>query len=553
MKYEKGKLGLIIPSRADGSYNLLGIKEVREWRASLPLNNIKESIKACHDLLHVLHNSHIAPLERLEMLGIIQPTVNFLCESILNLYRKNPLFNRQILETHRIILSLHLEVFNEYKLTLEDLNTNLAKKEIFMEVVHSSIQQSSRIIFLSFEIYRQPPSYIWLETHRLYSIAHSKEMKNEACADKSNYQTLFKKISNLYKHLVLLSLTNPLRYHRQDLMKLYYALENWAPLLKLSFEKRSKNPLFKIDLEKDAPPHYCALDTSQGSAPCYIELDKIVERLEQLIEYNENTSAPSKSIAFSAQELSLSKSILDVLLHIWQNFSQRQEIRVRTPGTITMAIGLHAIYALMEVANAAQININEEIAIEEINLDAFPLPQTLPENAKDTPRLLNCTMVDKSENGYCLKWSQNKIGQLQVGEIIAIVEESENAKTIWQIAVIRWVQITDFDYALFGVEVISRDAAAVEISTKDQCATAEGLLISSSLHNAHHQMLISPMLRFKTDNELQLKSEDTLHSCHLKQSIDLSPCYAFWEIAFLEQPLTANINNEVNQSPTDRL
>ncbi len=218
MKYEKGKLGLIIPSRVDNTYSVLTVQNIKEWRTNLPLNHLKESIKSCHEILTILHNSHVAPLERLEMLEIIQPTVNFLCESILKLYRKNPLFNKKIIEMHRIIISLHLEVFNEYKLTLEDLNTNLSKKETLMEVVYSSIQQSCRVIFLSFEIYRQPPTYIWLETHRLYSIARAQEANYSSSAEKNTYHSTFKSISNLYKHLILLSLTNPLRYHRQDLI-----------------------------------------------------------------------------------------------------------------------------------------------------------------------------------------------------------------------------------------------------------------------------------------------------------------------------------------------
>ncbi|MCS5707539.1 hypothetical protein CC99x_001330 [Candidatus Berkiella cookevillensis] len=551
MKYEKGKLGLIIPSRVDNTYNILSVQDVREWRTRLPLNHLKESIKSCHEILIVLHNSHVAPLERLEMLEIIQPTVNFLCESILKLYRKNPIFNKKIIEMHRIILSLHLEVFNEYKLILEDLNTNLSKKETLMEVVHASIQQSCRIIFLSFEIYRHPPSYIWLETHRLYSIARAQEAHYDESTEKNTYQSIFKNISNLYKHLVLLSLTNPLRYHRQDLIKLYYALENWAPLLKLSFNKQSKNHLFKIDLEKDAPPHYCALDASEGSAPCYIELDKIVERLEFLIDYKENASAHTNNIIFTAQELSLSKTTLDVLLHIWQNFSQRQEVRVRMPGALTVAVGLHAIHSFIETANSSQLNMPDEISVEEINLDAFPLPQSLAENFKETPTLLNCSMVDKSDSGYCIKWAQNKAGQLQVGELVGILEQNENHASTWQIAIIRWVQITDFDYILFGVEVLSRKATAVEILIRDQ-SSLDALFITPDANSPYNtQVLITPTLRFKAADQLQLKSEDTLYPCQLNLNLGLSPCYAFWEIDFLEQSLIPKINNEINQSSTN--
>ncbi|MGE4349453.1 MAG: hypothetical protein AB7D28_06785 [Candidatus Berkiella sp.] len=551
MKYEKGKLGLIIPSRVDNTYSVLTVQNIKEWRTNLPLNHLKESIKSCHEILTILHNSHVAPLERLEMLEIIQPTVNFLCESILKLYRKNPLFNKKIIEMHRIIISLHLEVFNEYKLTLEDLNTNLSKKETLMEVVYSSIQQSCRVIFLSFEIYRQPPTYIWLETHRLYSIARAQEANYSSSAEKNTYHSTFKSISNLYKHLILLSLTNPLRYHRQDLIKLYYALENWAPLLKFSFDQKSKNHLFKIDLEKDAPPHYCALDASEGLAPCYIELDKIVERLEFLINDKETPSTNTNNIVLTAQELSLSKTMLDILLHIWQNFSQRQEVRVRMPGSLTVAIGLHAIHSFIETAHASQQSLSDEISVEEINLDAFPLPQTLPENFKDTPTLLNCSIVDKSESGYCIKWAQNKSGQLQVGEIISILDQNENHTATWQIAIIRWVQITDFDYALFGVEVLSRKAMAIEICAQDQ-SPLEALFITPSANSPYNTpVLITPTLRFKATNQIQLKSEDTLYPCQLNLNLGLSSCYAFWEIDFLEQSLMTKINSEINQSSTN--
>lgn len=553
MKYEKGKLGLIIPSRSKEELDIISLEELQEWRSQLPVSDIKASIKSCYDILKSMHDSRIDPKERLAMLEIVQPTVTFLCESLIHLYKQSLTFRKKFLELYRIILSLHLDLFTEYKLTLEDLNRNFADSNDLIEVISPALEIGRKIVYYSAETYRNPPAYIWLEIHTLYHIARNKRINNKDPKDLTKWQNRLNSISNLYKHILLFSLTNPLRYHRSDLIKIYYTLEAWAPLLKLDLENKFTNCLFKADLGKDASPHYNALDKSEAKIPCYLELDPIIEHIESLVEYREFPKN-FKQNNFTTHELSLSLSILQILLHTWQHCSQRQHVRKKTNGTVTLGVGLRAIYQLAyefngisQNASIKDIDIGIEDEIEEINLDSMPLPEDVKDKTFETAHPIECSIVDKSDGGFCFKCKGGSFSLLQAGEIVGIIEHDDTKKETVQMAIIRWVQFTDFDYALIGVELISRDVMAGSIKAQDEqsvnTSTVDGLLMRSVL-SADTHMLVTPTLRFNVNSEVTIEHAKQNYQCLLLDNLGLSPCYAIWEVEFLSQAPKALFETE---------
>lgn len=549
MKYEKGKLGLIIPSRHETEAAALTLEGLQTWRNQIPISDLNASIKSCYDILKTMHHSRIAPDERLEMVNIVSPTVSFLCESLIYIYKHNLSYRKKFLDLYRIILTLHLDLFTEYKISIEDTYTSNLGHEHLIDALFAALQEGSKIVFLSAEIYRNPPTYIWQEIHTLFNIAREKGIKDRALDDNNKWHNRLNNINNLYKHILLFALTNPLRYHRNDLTKIFYTLEAWAPLLSLSFDEKNNNTLFKVDLGKDAPPHYTALDKSQPIMSCFLEVDSILEHLERLVEFREYPKSTKTN--FTTHELSLPINILQILMHTWQHCSQRQHIRKKSDGTMTVAVGMRAIHTLAnnlerERKNNASKQVIEpdmEQDVEEINLDSIPLPYDVSEPFESVSPL-ECIIVDKSEGGFCFKCKGANYNILQSGEIVGVLEVDDSGKDNISMAVIRWVQVTDFDYALIGVELIANHVMGTTISSKEDSNIKDikGLMMSSAF-SANTHLLVTPTLRFNAKNEVSIEHRKQKHNCLLLENLGLSPCYAIWEVEYLDSVPQTLVDN----------
>lgn len=544
MKYEKGLLGLIIPKSTDASYKILTLQEIEMWRNTLSLQDLKESIRSSHLILESLHQSKVQPADRLAMLNIIGPTINFLCDTLMQIYKKNITLKKKTADLYRIILTLHVDLFNELKLTLENFNAQNAPLDTQLEVVYLSLQQSSKIILLSYEIYRKAPDYVWLETHLLYNLAKNRTKLTAAAEQSSDQKNNYrlKKIIDTYKTILLFALTNPIRYHRSDFIKLYYAVEGWAPLLNLELPNEKialQNHLFKVDFAKDWPPHYTALDLSEDISPCYLGLDKVIEHLELLIDHQQFPQH-HQHVHFTSQELSLSKHVLQILMHTWQQFSHRQSLRKRVEGSATLMIGLASIAQYAAQSHLEKNAILEELPeteqrnVEEINLDALPLPQYAKDHTVDTREPVEGHIVDKSEGGYCFKCKGQQLNRLQSGEIIGILI-GDGDQSVFELGIIRWVQVTDFDYAMIGIELLSLKCAAVQVKTQQQTSgsAVDGLLIKS-IQSPQTNLLITPILRFRAQEQVVVQHQEQQYSCLLLDNLSITPGYGIWETTFLD-------------------
>jgi len=370
MRYHQGVLGLIIPNVLIHSdiepEQLINLSQAKAWRESLCMHDLKGSVKSTDRFLRSLSQTNIPAPEKLEILNLARPIVGFLCGSIENLNQKD-LVNRSPKDKNQVFyinLSLQLELFNQFKFALEQALTNTPlDKAIIAELTFSCLQQSCKILFLCYQNHQVTPQFIWLETHILYAFSQQKDFENKNISIAKHMHSQFACIADIYKHILIFSLANPCNFQQADMLKLYYAIETWAPLLQLHKQTENQTTLFKVDLTQDAPPHSAVLDNktmqNNGEQNVYsLCFGGILKRINTLLRHCEISSTKqSCTPVLNAHELTLCPNVLSSLLHTWEQHGQRKDIRTLLTGTRTVAVGLKAIHWF---ATEAQLDVEKQ-------------------------------------------------------------------------------------------------------------------------------------------------------------------------------------------------
>ena len=80
-------------------------------------------------------------------------------------------------------------------------------------------------------------------------------------------------------------------------------------------------------------------------------------------------------------------------------------------------------------------------------------------------------IVNEGAGGYCLEYRQDKIAQVQVGELIGIRRHQPQETNDWGIGVVRWMKFTNTRTLHIGVEMIAPKVAAIGIRGAAQTNT----------------------------------------------------------------------------------
>ncbi|HRE32853.1 MAG TPA: hypothetical protein PLD88_12820, partial [Candidatus Berkiella sp.] len=136
-----------------------------------------------------------------------------------------------------------------------------------------------------------------------------------------------------------------------------------------------------------------------------------------------------------------------------------------------------------------------------------------------------------------MQWSEEIPPQLQCGEIIAVQNKSLDQKKIWLLGTIRWLRHEKDNTILFGVKILSHQILAVHAFLDEtQHPTPTLLLAEEPLHNKP-KTLITPLLPFKSGQEISIAFDNKTYPTLLQKNYSLSPCYQQFGVEFLLEQL----------------
>lgn len=538
MDYIKSKHGLILPA-ITGHFSQardFSISEVDAWRSQLPLSNVAASAKSLYHFLQDLHQAPLNAQDRFAILSHLRPTLSYLCDILGKIYTEREVLSDKQQLIAELVNALHFEMLTGYKLVIDTaLNSLLTKKKLFISALLNAMVCCEKIIFDTYKQHRDPPRGIWYEFNTLYLLAKNKGVSQKSLSNHVEWQSRFNTLEELYKNCLLFAISNPYRLTKLEVAHLTYALEVWSPLLILKPLSQDSQGLFVIDVNSDQAPHYAALNPTPSPSSFMLVLDKITLRLEKLLQDKTNATGKKSSNYFLEAEQLLPNAFIEYLLGSWQYIRERAQKRDKAQGTISVCLGISTCHWFISDqigAQTQQHDITQDFHVIDLSMDQGG-QKSLSYQCYD------CQLVDQSEGGYCLQWTEEIPPQLQCGEIIALQRIIPNQAKSWTIGTIRWLRHEKDHTILLGVQVLSHEVLAVYSSLEDaqsEHQTATLLLAEQSLHNKP-KTLITPSLPFKAGQEIKVAFQNHAYPAVLQKNYSLSPCYQQFGIEFLyEQP-----------------
>ncbi len=507
MLQQSNPFGLLVPVRKVPTDPGLGLraKEVSAWLHGLPLANPDILGKTLYRRIAVENRTEHKPKDRLQFIEQLREQVLYCVDHFKSSLVKSslPMSSRKLKNATQA-RALLTELTNAYKIAVVDLlqETRIDDKAVAL-ASQRAIHSLTRLLMVNYAHYTPAPQHIWMELHRLYHLAESREQLNLRIRDEMQ-PSRRSSVELEYKRILLLSLANPYRLRRDDIAPVYNALQEWAQQVKIERNPQfaDNRPCFVIDLDSDQAPNQIQQNRVTDQVyNRYINLD----RLNKLLRKNLDSVKKKNKISGS-----LSHNTLYKLLMTWDISSKRVFSRTSKLGKLDITVGINNTHdeidhdivesSLLETAVLTPattdtgkheqlppplelIDIQTGFTVEKVQptekqLDDPWDKQLLykqdthndeqnhkPAGHKTTERFgpakQTWRMLNISAGGYCIMWDKDTPCPTQVGEIVGIQETSPGGKQIWSIGIVRWMEYRPSNGLKMGIQLIAPNAMAV--------------------------------------------------------------------------------------------
>ncbi|MES2353215.1 MAG: hypothetical protein V4568_02240 [Pseudomonadota bacterium] len=415
-------------------------KQLEEWLSSLPLIKLFESARTVCDELARLNRSHLEADERLKLLEIYQPILQQLRGEIAEDYNKAPLplpgTSRQAVNLARELL---IEEAYGYKLALLEKTSKLmlfgARKQL-VPLIEQIMRTLSNSLTLSYQSYLPTPAGVWHEMHELYRYASHQKLVGEEEGGKN--ESL---IDSIYKHAVLMALTDPYRLSRAELAEVMHVALQIAPLTELHLnEVPNAQQLFVVLPDSDKPPKRAlqyGMDWEPRGGEWAVGTTLVVRRLSEAI--GQGDKKPSQQRANDGFH-AISPEVLRRLMECWgapsKRVFRRQAGQVTTVQVCTGISRVCKILDGVDLANVSQISST---------------PDSLQE----------WDVINQSAGGLKLRGTPMADTAINVGDVVAV---QYRGVPTFSIGVVRWAQTFEDSSVELGVQMLAPRAEAATLA-----------------------------------------------------------------------------------------
>ena len=483
------------------SENEFSRKKIKRWVDDLPLGNIARVSHELYGKLERLNRINIPPLDRFEILQLLQTPLSFILDTLKRDCTKGatPLSTKS-----RLIADMRLEIMIQiviaYKVVLAQFHDDsitgfLLHRNTRSEALRNALYYLGEILLHSYIIYQPSLNYVWKELHGIYyySVSNELHLGKQIVTDKGRSERL--NIDDLYKQILLLALANPNALLRGEVEKVCAALAQWITSVELVSVKDPvwAKSFFLIDAQIDAMP--CAPNLCQKDKidiGWALITDNLVKLLEEEAKAEEAAHQQSKKLRPAD---AVSDRLLNKLKSAWTQEIRSREVRSHTSGLVELVCGLEPLYLLHggerlsnanEMApeprpfssNSGYTHIgsvaldNDEVLIEvdpgvlqgrntDKDTAALPEIQNISVGRKE------CITTNKSENGYYLNWPENGENGTHVGELVGVSPmNNKDSGVDVNLGVIRWMHVERPGFIGMGIELLNGFAEPIILQRK---------------------------------------------------------------------------------------
>ncbi|MDR9469071.1 hypothetical protein [Marinospirillum sp.] len=489
------------------------------WLQKLPLAHPLASQEKLSQLLGEFNQLHFPPPRRLEWLKLITRKVNQVCKELDQ--------GHHLAGEGEAAQLLEKQLSQGYKRTLNDLLNQRSQLPTailgpsLLEALFYALTHTGALIARSCRFSVTAPEKIWRELYLLYRLAcQSKLQHREIQPDQAPHNC-----EQAYHQALLLGIIQAENLRSDEVALLYPYLGEWGQLLLLT-AANSPDAQFQVLASCDFLPQRSQADNRVNS--------------EQ--DFGLNTRQVSDELArqLEKEHSPFSNRLLQHLLALLSEASERNAPRLEATGTIKLVLGLRSVHFHLsgkkpfeQLAAGGNLSVQtrsnpflQEVhsddpwsaahdaaenkstgQVQLVDMETTHLSTSLDEelDKRYPTHLLN--QVNTSATGYCLSWPGEAPKSLATGELIALKEKPTDP---WQPAVIRWVRQAPEGYQL-GAELLpSRmQPCAIKpiIKMGDPVGYMPGFLVPELKVLGTPASVITPLLPFREGQKVDITAQ----------------------------------------------
>lgn len=592
------------PQQQSLSSFLTDAKQVAQWLDGLPMANLSDSARQVFKALMALNHLQMVMIERKKRLDLFAEPVHFIIAGLKRRYmgRAFPLSDKSR-KIAQLVTEFDLQMAIAYKILVQELlrsspSVFKTHKKLLPEFIYQAIYHLTQALLHSGEVYAQAPPKVWLDLHGLYRIAEQQQCLTTKPAGKPL------SIDALYQQTLLFAIVVRDRLPQQDISPILELLAEFTPYSRLyAYHPRVnyERTLFLVSPYQDHGPQHLLF-----AEPVPVQESWVLDAHDALTEVMARLARQEAEAqpTYAAQHLQWLKQA-------WQPAREHQSPRVRRERALLAALGLNAIYDLLQsqqVAAEAHLLSREPEALQdpdslmfaalhEVTLSLAPqelsmgggsdaatwgrtassyLDQEPPLNIWAQEALsqnfeqYQCFSLNESNEGYCLQWPQAHPEKLQIGLLMALhsVERNQGQP---EIGIIRWIhgaangsiQVGIEKLAMQALAILSRPKPPAPASRKTSKAKAnvlmdnppftKALLLPGSAESYPEDRLITPALPYQQGQTVELKDQTSgeVRVVQLSQQLGHNALFSCFRFIDLAQSGTVPMATPTNTIQTD--
>lgn len=541
-------------------------RKVKRWAADLPIANPGETIRQVFYALVEVNRLKIDAEDRFAFLQAIkEPAATVTAVLGKTFIAKSAPSPGKGLNVAKLLRELQVELAHGYKILLtEALGSKERRQAVSVpQCVAAAMKHLCNVLVRSYQVYLPYPERIWRDLHTLYHLCEDRGSAPQDSEKSQGDARLLDEARLDYRSILLLALASPYRLKQGEAEIVHNALHRWKCPVHMPSpgEPGAKDALFCVDLGSDTPPTYRLLYAQHpGTQLRILDAAEILQVLKA-----ETVKLGGADAASVVSGYGLTLDLAKRLAQSWGTLPQRSHKRASSSRTVTVAVGLDAVYHLArgrpqatatpKFAPASTQNLTIEPAGSGMGetrdhrrsdqwgmvvdrAAAATFSETLRKDAEEPNfPIYTCDTLDESPAGASLRSSGMPPAGLRIGELVGL--QDKKAGGPWSIGIVRWLQMPGEGKVEFGLQLLGPEARPVltrhmeqNLRTSDR---TKALMIPASAELDQAPSLLTPTRPYRTGDLLVIQSGGREFRARLARLIDSSGTFHLYQFADMER------------------
>lgn len=500
------------------------LRPFQQWLEELPATQAKHISAVLYKLLPEISQLAISGNQRLMLLNTVRPYVHNCIEGLSKEFLAHPLtMAPHVAKLAAIAQALQRHLCDAYMVNLKELLQTKSTREERSLAAYYAIHGVGQLLYRCHQLYIPRPPLIWQKLNQLYQLAIDEHIETTQIIDTLLVSRKSMSCQQVYFRILVLSCSNINQLREIDIQYLYNALEQWSSMIDSPPAAIDNKSIYWIDRASDDGPFYKTRHTDTPSNSVYaINLQHLIDLLHSHQSHHQTKGVTEIPVHFR-------QSLISHLMTCWHEQHERQRPRQQSNTELEICVGLSAAHQQLSEG------LTFETTDDRNHLQKIPNHDTSSTNSVDFPTQNNtddqmreqnqaieseqiiinrATASDISNEGYCLKWSNDVPDQIQSGEVLLLRKPGTQH---WQAGTIRWAQRLNH-HTYVGIQLLSGQIEAAMASTTldngDKSPFFRVLLLKETLST---NSLLVPTLPFTKAQGIQLQTEGRKESAKLTQ------------------------------------